>query len=159
MLNKKGGVAVEEIRGILTFMFVAVVLILLFYGCSVNKIKNEYRELKFSKGEIEAAKALNFFLEIDADEERKVMDLVVESFNNDDYGEFREIVEEHFSSKYDKWRLVIYDSKGYQKFNSHVLPSDFELGALVASSYAQIPILNEDSESIIIIFEIHKGFG
>ena len=156
MLNKKGGIAAEEIRGILTFMFVAVIALLLFYSCSVNKAAKEYKELKFSKGEIEAAKALNFFLEIPVDEERKVMDLVVESYSNEDYTEFDSITKQYFSNIYSDWRLIIFskhktfyesrDESGIRYVNS----------IWIAEEYLPVFKGSEDFEFIRVILYIYN---
>ena len=77
MSNKKGGVAVEELRGILTFMIIAVILMLLFFGCSITKTKKEYEHLKFSKDDIQVTKELNRFLEIPVDPEKKIYDTII----------------------------------------------------------------------------------
>lgn len=124
MLNKKAGIAAEEIRGILTFMFVAVIALLIFYSCSVNKAAKEYKELKISKEEIESYKALNFFLEMPVDEERKVSDVVAESYLNNNYEAMNKLVVDHFGelkdsaihSAYDYWVLQVWDDS--VKYNS-----------------------------------------
>jgi len=156
MLNKKGGVAVEELRGILTFMFISLVVLLLFYGCSANKAKREYKELKFSKGEIEAAKALNFFLEMPVDEERKVMDLVVESYSNEDYTEFDSITKEHFSNIYNDWRLIIF-SKYKTFYESRDESAIRYVNSLwIAEEYLPVFKGAEDFEFIRVILYIYE---
>ena len=115
MLNKKRGVALGELVAMLVFMFVALVAFVSCSACSVSKAKNEYEELKFSKDEIEAIKALNFFLEMDVDEEKKVYDFVIESHlstSPDRYDELNDLALDYFFQKgYEYWRLVIDDTE------------------------------------------------
>ena len=79
MSNKKGEVAAEELRGILTFMVVTVIIMLFFFGCSISKAKTEYEQLKFSKEEIKVIKELNRFLfsETPADPDKKIYGLIL----------------------------------------------------------------------------------
>ena len=81
MLNKKGMIAAEEIFGMLWFVFVAAIMVLIFYGCSIQRVVVDSNEWEFSKAEIEATKALNFFLGMPhpTDSEKLVLDLVIES--------------------------------------------------------------------------------
>jgi hypothetical protein len=108
MYNKKGAMPAEEIRGILTFVFTAAIILLLYYGCSVRREQQEYDKFELVKNEFEAIKELNLFLEMPVDEERKVMDLAVESYLNEDYAEFDRVTQKHFSDIYDDWRLILF---------------------------------------------------
>ena len=60
-------------------------------GCRVHKETQDYEAFEFSKDEIEATKALNFFLEMPVDEERKVMGVIIKSYQDEDYCEFDKI--------------------------------------------------------------------
>ena len=77
MFDKKGLIAIDELRGILTFMIIAVILVLLFFGCQVTKSKTTYEQLKFSKDEVLVIKQLNRFLETPVNMENKTYDLLV----------------------------------------------------------------------------------
>lgn len=150
MFNKKGGIAIEEIRGVLTFLFVAVIVTLIFYGCSVSKITREYKELKFSKEEIEATKALNFFLEMPVDEERKVSDVFVESYFKEDYSELEELnIEEYFSNSFRGWILYITyhypeeDWSDRREDSKTLLYSGGTFGGTATLSWNILPILKE----------------
>lgn len=83
MLDKKGGIAVEEISGILIFVFVAFVVLLFFYGCIVTSIKKDFEEFKFSRDEIEIVKELNYILEKPIGVNKTVSDLIIEVFEED----------------------------------------------------------------------------
>jgi len=91
MLNKKGMIAAEEIFGMLWFVFVAAIMVLIFYGSSIQRVVVDSNEWEFSKAkaEIEATKALNFFLGMPhpTDSEKLVLDLVIES----DIGNMRDL--------------------------------------------------------------------
>ncbi len=156
MSNKKAGIAVEEIWGILTYMVVAVIAILLFYSCSVNKAAKEYEELKFSKEGIEASKALNFFLEMPVDEERKVMDLVVESYSNADYTEFDSITKEYFSNIYNDWTLIIFSK--HKTFYESRGESAIRYVNKLAIAEDYLPVFKgaEDFEFIRVILYIYE---
>ena len=118
MYNKKGGIAVEEISGILIFMIAMVLFLLFFMGCRVSKEAQEYEAFEFSKEELEATKALNAFLGMPVDEERNVIDLIIESVNNGDYADLNTAAVNHFSGTYDYWLLEIigYDSIDYNDY-------------------------------------------
>ena len=118
MLNKKGWhPAIDELRGSLTFMLVAVIIILSFAACSVYNETREYEEFKISKYEIEAHKSLNFFLEMPIDEEKKVSDVIAESYLKEDYEDLNEIIIGYFGDLKDfpanradgYWILEIFD--------------------------------------------------
>ncbi len=160
MLNKKGGIAVEEITGILVFMFVAVIALVFFYACSVSNVKEEYEELKFSKDEIEAKKALNFFLEMDVDEEKKVYDVIIESYLNEDYEDFNDLAKNYFSQKaYDYWHLTI-DKIKYDSIRDN----DEYTGRFCSaggSSEIDIPFINEGElkKLTVYLFVTEECFG
>ena len=108
MLNKKAGIAVEEISGIVTFMIFSVLAILIFYGCSISNAKNQYNEIKSLEDEIEANKVLNFFLEMTDDENRKVSDIIVWSYSNNDYDQLDDLANNYFSKKsHAMWGLTL----------------------------------------------------
>lgn len=77
MLGKKGGVAIGEVRGILTFMFVMVIAGLVFYGCAVSEAKKDYKEFQFSKEEVEITRDLNYILEKPVGQGKTVADLII----------------------------------------------------------------------------------
>jgi len=80
MYDKKG-TAFEEFVGLGIFIFAILIGLLFLFGCRVYKDTQEYEAFEFSKDEIEATKALNFFLEMHHpdDPEKKILDLIVES--------------------------------------------------------------------------------
>lgn len=77
MFDKNGLIAIDELRGILTFMIIVIILLLLFFGCQVTKSKTTYEQLKFSKDEVLVIKQLNRFLETPVNMENKTYDLLV----------------------------------------------------------------------------------
>ena len=170
MYNKKGGIAVEEISGILIFMIAMVLFLLFFMGCRVSKEAQEYEAFEFSKEELEATKALNAFLGMPVDEERNVMGVIIKSYQDKDYCEFDKIAREHFSEIYNDWRLTLnieslnhynsYDCgtleakcTGFDMSKCHSGPS-----SLVAESEVKLPILNEDLEltELMVLLQIRE---
>jgi hypothetical protein len=148
MFNKKGGVAAEEIRGIMVFMIGMVVIMLIFYGCGISKVKTEYEEFVFSKDEIEAHKALNFFLEMPVDDGKKMSDIIIWSSLNDDYEELGNLVENYFSQKpYKYWTLRLYED--YSSYNSAIrVFTNYDYDGLLDYS-----IMGGHSEAYIISME------
>ena len=126
MFNKKG-VAAEEITGFLTVVVIAIIAGLIFYGCSVGKIKREYESLQFSKEEILGSKELNFFLQKPVDDTRNVYDVITDAFLREDYTQLDNIgMDEYFSNKYAAWDLTLsYKEKvlryegGHKTTNAH----------------------------------------
>jgi len=121
MFNKRGGGAFEEIPGILSFIFVAVVFLLFFYGCSISRAKANYEQFEFSKDEVDVIKDLNSFLEKPVDEEQKMTDRILEyliEFHSDgDPGNFRtnmELIDTFNQPK----RLLIIDPTGTIRYAS-----------------------------------------
>ncbi|MEK0338153.1 MAG: hypothetical protein QQN41_12035 [Nitrosopumilus sp.] len=128
MFDKKAGIATEEIFGMVTFMIVAAIAVLLFFGCSVKLQTQEYTAFELQKDEIEAIKSLNFFLEMPhpTNPEKMVMDLVVESYlseTDDAYCELDSIAREYFSTIHNNRILRLGLSPGYSPIPPyHPLP-------------------------------------
>lgn len=155
MYNKKGAMPSMEIRGLLTFVFTAAIILLLYYGCGVSREKQNYTKFELAKDEIEAIKALNFFLEMPnpTNPEKTVMDLVVESYFSGDYADFNTLAVDHFQEKYDDWMLIVYDKDGVEKYDSCNYHPDNPpcYYRLVISSYAEIYV---PTERIAIILDL-----
>ena len=117
MYNKKG-TAFEEFVGLGAFSFAVLIGLLFLFGCRVYEKTQDYEEFEFSKEELEATKALNAFLGMPVDEERNVIDLIIESVNNGDYADLNTAAVNHFSGTYDYWLLEIigYDSIDYNDY-------------------------------------------
>ena len=159
MYDKKG-TAFEEFVGLGTFTFAIVIGLLLLFGCRVYKETQDYEAFEFSKDEIEAIKALNFFLEMPVDEERKVMGVIIKSYQDEDYCEFDKIAREHFSEIHDRWGFTIglaeSNAADYNSYECYALSdceeSDTENcqsagdGSIVAESETKIPFLEENLE-------------
>ena len=156
--NKKAtDIAPGEYLGILVTIFVIVIFMLIFYGCSVFNAKETHEAFVISKEELEAIKDLNFFLEMPIDGEKNVLDLVIESFNNDDYGELHNLAKEHFSKKYDNWGLIIEGISGRALYNSisYGGGSRIQSKSVIADSEVKIPILEKENE-ITVVFQIRE---
>jgi hypothetical protein len=155
MYNKKGGLAIGEIRGFFVYTFIAIVGILLFYGCSVFNEKKTMEEISISTHEINAIKSLNHFLEIPS-QDKKVIDIIVESYYKRDYGELDKIAKTFFSEDYTSWALLILDEHGSTLYDSKDTYKiyDFRL----AESELRIPIsdISGNFEFVTLIFQIRE---
>jgi hypothetical protein len=157
MYNKKGGIAVEEISGILIFMIAMVLFLLFFMGCRVSKEAQDYEAFEFSKAEIGGVKDINFFLlrEHPQDSEKLVLDLVIESYLADDYADINSEAIDFLSKNYYGWQLKIgtdYDSHTY---NNHKTPDNT---CLRGYSEIFLPYMNEefDFAQLKVILSTHK---
>lgn len=164
MLKKKKGLAYGEIRGILVFLFVLVIGVFIFYGCNIININKSNEEVQVSTTEIEIIKDLNFFLEIQIDKDRKVSDIIIESYKKNDYDEFKKIASEYFLKKrYGDWKLILSDMDNNQLFNSR----DYDTFSrksprlkIVAESETKIifPSGTNNFEFINILFQIREYY-
>tara|TARA_Y100000031_G_C7946770_1_gene259632 strand:- start:72 stop:557 length:486 start_codon:yes stop_codon:yes gene_type:complete len=157
MYNKKGAIAAEEVVGMLTFVFVAAVMMLVFWGCEIKKATQEYEHLEDLKFEIGGVKDINFFLlrEHPQDSEKLVLDLVIESYLADDYADINSEAIDFLSKNYYGWQLKIgtdYDSHTY---NNHKTPDNT---CLRGYSEIFLPYMNEefDFAQLKVILSTHK---
>ncbi|MFH0868508.1 MAG: hypothetical protein V1831_04295 [Candidatus Woesearchaeota archaeon] len=124
MLNKKAQhAAFDELVPALVFIVVLVIFMLVFIGCSVYKLEKNYQETKLSRDDIDANKALTGFLEMSIDkedmplhQEKKVLDLAIESHSKKDYKEFNGLATPYFNEIYGYWQLIVFSDK--QEYNS-----------------------------------------
>jgi len=172
MSNKKGGVAIEEVPGLLLFIFALIVIMVFFYGCSVFSAKNTYEQFKFSKDEIKSIEALNFFLRIPIDNEedlelffddpeskdKKILDAAVEihlNLRQEHMDRLTNIAQEYFSKTYNQnWRLAIFSEiggRGSQDYQSKSFP-----GVDVAEASVVVPVgeYPEEFESIEVVLQV-----
>ncbi len=108
MFNKKG-VSFDELRGVLTFMFIVSIGIILFISCGVSNAQREYKELQFSKENIKATIALNSFLESISTSEKKISGIILDSYLSKNYGDFNRLAVENFGDLKDSNRIRAYD--------------------------------------------------
>jgi len=153
MFNKKAAIPTEEIRGIFTYMFVAVIAILIFYGCSVNEVKKDSQEREISQSQLESIKTLNLFLETELDDGKKVSDRIVELYIEGYLEkEMNKIVKDFFSDIEIKGIILLFNERG-QVYSSigvlnpsaRYIPSQAELAVLSKSG--------EDIEFITVVFQ------
>jgi hypothetical protein len=156
MLNKKGMIAAEEIFGMLWFVFVAAIMVLIFYGISIQRVVVDSKEWEFPKAEIEGAKDLNFFLLRDhpQDSEKLVLDLVIESFLSGEeediyYEGLNTEVLDFLSKNYYGGQLIII-GEGYTyydsyKYNNQKIPDNT---CIRAYSETVLSYINEESDIV-----------
>ena len=163
MSDKKGGVAIGEYLGIIVFMLALVVFGLIFLGCSVSKVKQDYERFLFSKTEINGIRDINFFLEMDyedsefiKEQEKKVSDIITLKHYEKDFDNF---VKPHFDKLYgEKWRLAIYPGIGIRGGGAQEYqPRDRPLGRIQYGDKVEgsvvLPVLKVDDKRELYKFE------
>ena len=114
MLNKKAAIPANAIRGIIFYSFVAIIGILIFYGCNIQKAKEAYAEVKVATEEFNAIEDFNRFFEMPLNQEMRIIEIIEQSYFNNDYDKLDETARDYFSSKNYGWKFTIIDDKGYQ---------------------------------------------
>lgn len=109
MLSKKAAIPAEELSGMLVYMIVAVIAVLLFYGCNISNAKKSSEQEKNMEQGIDAAKELNSFLEIPIGNNEDVYSMVQEAYGSKDFSGIDRMAKDFFGQKYSKWRLAISD--------------------------------------------------
>ena len=157
MPNKKGQqIATEQLIAGMVFVAILVVFLLFFISCGVSNIKESHEETKSSMDEIEVDKALTGFLEMPLDEEvaleikNKVLDVLIESYIEDNYTEFDKMCREYFSPITNNWILSIHGTenrfhqvKGYSAWS-------FET---TGEAFVELPVLkgSGDPERVVVV--------
>jgi hypothetical protein len=158
MRNKKGKIAAGEIFGMLSWGFIAVVVVLLFWGCEAKREIVKYNTFEDLKTEIEATKALNFFLGMPhpTDSEKMVLDMVIESNRANNYDTFSGIAEGYFGEIYDKWFLYVID---YSNGNNYQFSSG---STIVSQAEVEMKVVDESKlpkiefVTLNIVFQIRE---
>ena len=154
MFSKKAAIPAEELRGMLVYMIVAVIAILLFYGCNISNAKKSNEQEKSLEHGIDAAKELNNFLEIPIGNNRDVYSMVQEAYGSKDFSGIDRMTKDFFGQKYNKWRLVISDE------NKNILYSylAYEINTKeLAKSELQVPVFDmEKVQFLTISLEVYK---
>jgi hypothetical protein len=153
MYNRKAGVAIEEIVGLLVYAVAFVIICLLFYSCNVNSSKETNENLKVSKYEIGVITELNTLLNSPGTGSKKSVDLAVESYLNNDYKEFDDKTREFFSESDFCWKLEVLDA---DDLNLHSLYNCENYGEIIAQNSVTVPLVDKNSEVITILFQIRE---
>ena len=156
MLNKKGGIAAEEIPGLILVLIVLPIGMILLHSCGALASINKHNEVKKSISESNAIKSLNVFLEMAVDNEKDVADLIVESYQKNDFDEVDKLAEEYFSSQ-STWRLIV--QKDDNIFYDSIETSSTGTATLLGQSTIKLPVARgEDIEFLEITLQFLK-FG
>jgi len=117
MFNKKRGSAPDELLGTIVFMLGASFLIIIFLIYLKVDDKNEIDKLVISTKQFSIIEDLNFLLDTPTNNNKKVTDLIRESYATKNYENFEKITREFLNRKQDNWILVIYDNQGFPLFD------------------------------------------
>ena len=151
MFNKKGynfGFMVGALTWAVVFGFSLIILI----SCSALTSDKTHARVIESSNEIDKINDLNHFLEIPFDQDNNVIDSIIDSYYSKNFDDrFSAKTEEYFSRKHSNWRLVIFDED-----DDILYERDFDLGisSVLAQSEVTIPILEDDSKSLTIVFQV-----
>ena len=132
MRNKKAGFPADELFGTTRWLFVLVVALLFFYGCSVFDLKKTSNQITDSENDLDAAKSLNYFLGFPVNDQNSILDLIGESYKSGNYGEFNKMQREYFSGKYVYWKLIISDKNDNVLYESNEFKSSMSLSGQVS---------------------------
>ena len=108
MSNKKGGVPAEQIVAIVIVIVLATIMALMLTTCKAYKEFKDYNNYKMVRMQLEVAKSFYTFIQTPIDDEREVLDLIIESIDNDDFSEFDTIVNDYFGEYNDPQKLYPY---------------------------------------------------
>lgn len=169
MYNKKAGVAIEEIAGLLTVMFVAIFVILLFVFVEFISTKQITTDVENYQETIDSNDVLLYFLKIPikSDLGDNMADFIVQSYINSDYSELENLVKEFFNEEYGTtnlpWDFIIITSSGKEVFGIKNRGQYFTHEEKYLLVSAIIPILrNGDVEYLkieLILGEIKPGLS
>ena len=146
MYDKRAGIAIEEIRGMLTFVLAAIIILLFFYGCNLSKVKTDKEEFSISREEINSIRMLNNFLDRDLDSSRSVLDMISESYESNDYAEFDQVARQYFSGLEHEWRMTIQDGGVILLYDSN---TEALFKKTIAKYSVELPITDEDDITFI----------
>lgn len=154
MFSKKAAIPAEELRGMLVYMIVAVIAILLFYGCNISNAKKSNEQEKSMEQGIDVAKELNNFLEVPIGNNKNVYSIVQEAYGSKDFSGIGRMAKDFFGQKYNKWRLVISDESKNILYSSS---ASAESAKESAKSEMQAPVFDmEKVEFLTISLEVYK---
>jgi len=86
MSNKKASVDFGSMFGYIYYVIAAIfiVIFVIIFNAFFNT-KQVYADIRYSTEEIDAIGDLNRFLELDINEEQTILDIIIESYLNDDF--------------------------------------------------------------------------
>ena len=156
MFNKKGGIAVEELRGALTYMIVFAIALLFFYGCNISHLREDKETFEFSRDKLYAIKTLNSFLQEPVEEEN-VADLIKDSYLNNDYDKFTDISKDYFSDLDIDGRIIIYSERGRLLYDSFDFLTQVPYTKPILNKIStKIPVIEREPELLTIVLEIRE---
>jgi len=134
---KKGLFASDELAGLLVLMFVAIIAIFAFYIGNVLDQSKKQKQVEVSLDDLNVDYNLVSFLHFKYDEDKTIVDLISESYLNNDYEKLRDVSNKFFAGIYNEkgisYDLIIED----RSINS------INFVGLIIQSSVQIPTMAE----------------
>lgn len=141
---KKGGLAVEELPGILFVMFVAVIVIFAFYIIIAFNQSHKQKQVEASFGNLNANYNLNYFLRLQLEDNKNIIDLISDAYLKKEYEQLKTLSSNFFGDIYYTKSLrydILIDGKS---MNS-------ESFIIEASSTIPIPIITKESQKVELV--------
>lgn len=128
MDNSKKGLAVEELVGMLTLMFIAVLLIFSFYLVNFFSESKKQEHVTTSFQNIDTGYNLIYFLMIPSAENKLNADLIEQAYLKNDYGQMKELPNKFFKDVYGEQSYdVIIGGKSINEVHFTSNPSSTEV--------------------------------
>ena len=143
--SKNAAIDIEGLGGTLIIMVVGAIVILLFFLYISFEQSQKGKDAEISFENLNVDYNLNYFLRLETDEGKSIIDLIRESNTNKDYTKLKSLSDQFFNDIYDPLGLS-YDLVINGKSISSVI-----FGEYVVSSSAKIPTANKQVLDIDLI--------
>ncbi|MBR9706320.1 hypothetical protein GOV14_04745 [Candidatus Pacearchaeota archaeon] len=169
-MHKKAGLAIEDLTGLLIFMFIAVFVVLFFKFIDFMGDKQVTFEVENQIESLKANDALLHFLKSPAKSDLgdNMADLIIQSYLEEDNDLLRKSVKDHFDNIYNPentpWRLIIITpsertifKEGKRGYATYTGPDDYWAGynaPQYSTAVARIPTKNDNVPYLEVSFEL-----
>ena len=143
--SKRGGVASEEIVGVIVVFFFAIIAIFAFIIADNINQSSKQKQVEASFEDLKADYNLNYFLRLQPENDKTLAEMINEAYTKNDYGQIKILFNKFFGDIYNTQGLN-YDLVIGGKNLNHVLFTEN-----VADSLAQIPLRTKQSLNVELI--------
>ncbi len=143
--STKGGIAIEELTGVLVVLFVAVILIFAFYIMNIFNQIEKQKLVESSTQNIDIDYNLNYFLRMPIENNQIIADVADQTFINNNYDEFIILESDYFGDIYETQGLNYYITIEGKPINS------LEFVDIVENSQVQIPSMTKQVLDIELV--------
>jgi len=161
LFKAKKGVAVDDFFSLLFVVIVFVIFILVFAVFNTNKDNEAKKSIEEKIDKIDGNYNLLQFLRTPIDDKDNVADLVVESYLNDDFDEFRDTADNFFNDIYEPnwWKLQLDfpdgTTKSFGGYGAFSTPQHTCVNRVLIAK-TDIPLINFESLTVNL-FSLELG--